>query len=98
MGYFERFNISNLTGTWGYASGTNGTVTLSGGKKVLQITAIAQGASGSFTINAGSAITLPYDSTDKVSSSIEIKPVGNLVDPTIVFSAGVDAYFIEHVS
>lgn len=84
-------------GTWGYNAGTSGTLTLSGGKRVLQISAIAQGAAGSLTINAGDVITLPYDSVDKVSSSIEIRPTGNLVDPTIVFT-GTDAYFVEFVS
>lgn len=98
MAYFERFDINNVTGTWGYASGVNGTVTLTGSKRVLQITAMAQGAAGSFTINGGDSVTLPYNSTDKVSSSIEIRPVGNLTDPTIIFSAGVVAYFIEYVS
>ena len=98
MAYFERFDINNQTGTWGYASGATGTVSLSGGKRVLQMTAIAQGSPGALTINGGDSISLPYDPTDKVSSSIEIKPVGNLVDPTIVFSGGVNAYFIEYVS
>lgn len=98
MAYFERFDIKNITGTWGYASGVNGTVALTGSKRVLQITAMAQGAAGSFTINGGDSVTLPYNSTDKVSSSIEIRPVGNLTDPTIVFSSGVVAYFIEYVS
>lgn len=83
--------------TWGYNAGTNGTVTLTGSKRVLQITAIAQGAAGSFTINGGDSIILPYNSTDKVSSEITFEPKGNLIDPTVVFDSDVDAYVIEWV-
>lgn len=86
-----------IVGTWGYNAGTSGTLTLTGGKRVLQITAIALGAAASFTINAGDTITLPYDATDKASSSLSVEPVGNLLNPTIVFT-GTDAYFVEYVT
>lgn len=89
--------LPDFSGTWGYAAGNNGTVTLTGSKRVLQITATALEASGTFTINGGDTITLPYGGTDKVSTSITIAPIGNLTDPTIVFSAGVDSYFIEYL-
>jgi hypothetical protein len=86
----------NVVGTWNYYSGTNGTVNVTG--RVLQITAIALGAAGSFTIDGGSAITLAYNGTDKTSSSIAVEPKGNLVNPTIIFDSGVDSYFIEVVT
>ena len=89
--------LTNIAGTWAYYAGTSGTVTVSAGQRVLQITAIAQQASATMTINGGQTITLPYGSTDKVSSAIEIKPVGNLVAPTIVFT-GTVGYFVEVVS
>lgn len=89
--------LSNQIGTWGYNSGISGTLTLTGTKKVLMITAIGQEASATITINGGDTITLPYGGTDKVSSSIEIKPVGTLVSPTIVFT-GTKGYFVEWVS
>lgn len=89
-------NLSQEAGAWGYASGASGTVTLTGSKRVLQITAIALEASGSITIDGGDSIPLPYGATDKVSSSISIEPKGNLTDPVIVFT-GTDSYFVEYV-
>lgn len=86
-----------VSGTWDYAAGASGTVALAGGKRVLQISAVALGAAGSVAINGGTAVPLPYDSTDKTSTSITITPRGNLVDPTIVFT-GTDSYFVEYVS
>lgn len=85
------------SGAWGYAAGTSGTETLTGGKRVLQITAIALEAAATLTINGGDTITIPYGSTDSVSSSITIEPKGNLTDPTLIFT-GTDSYFIEFVS
>ncbi len=89
--------MSNNAGTWGYNSGTSGTLTLTGGKRVLQITAIALEAGGTIQINGGDTITIPYGATDKVSSSLTIEPKGNLTNPTIVFT-GTDAFFCEYVS
>lgn len=88
--------IPDQEGTWGYNAGTSGTLTLTGSKRVLLISAIAQEASATITINSGDSITLPYGSTDKASSAIEIVPKGNLIDPTIVFT-GTKAYFCEYV-
>lgn len=90
--------LPDFSGTWGYAAGTNGTVNLSGSKRVLQITAVALEAAGTITINGGDTITIPYGGTDKVSTSITIAPIANLTDPTVVFSSGVDSYFIEYLS
>ena len=84
-------------GTWGYNAGISGTLTLTGGKRVLMISAIAEQAAATITINGGDTITLPYGSTDKVSSALEIRPAGNLTNPTIVFTSTV-AYFVEYVS
>lgn len=94
--YRQKVALGAMTGTWAYAAGTNGTEVITG--RVLQITAIALGAAGTFTIDGGDTITIPYDATDKTSADITIKPMGNLVDPTIVFDSGVDSYFIEYVS
>jgi hypothetical protein len=90
-------NLAPVVGTWGYSAGSLGTLTLTGGKRVLQITAVALEGAGSFTINGSDVITLPYGSTDKVSTEITIQPQGNLTDPVIVFT-GTDSYFVEYVS
>jgi hypothetical protein len=86
-----------VAGSWGYNSGVSGTITLSGGKRVLQITAVALETAGSFTINGGNTIALPYGNTDKVSTELTIQPQGNLTDPIIVFT-GTDSYFVEYVT
>ncbi len=90
-------NRGEIQGTWGYNAGTNATLILSGNKQVLQITVVALGQSATFTINGGDTITLPYNSPDKASTALTIEPKGNLIDPTLVFSAGVAAYFVEWV-
>jgi hypothetical protein len=84
-------------GTWGYSSGALGTLTLTGGKRVLQITAISLEVAGSITINGGDVIRLPYGNVDKVSTEITIQPQGNLTDPVIVFT-DTDSYFVEYVT
>tara|TARA_R110000850_G_scaffold91270_2_gene193825 strand:+ start:500 stop:1045 length:546 start_codon:yes stop_codon:yes gene_type:complete len=86
-----------VAGTWGYSSGADGTLTLTGGKRVLQITAVSLEVAGDITINGGDMIRLPYGNVDKVSTEITIHPQGNLTDPTIVFT-GTDSYFVEYVS
>lgn len=87
-----------VSGTWGYASGANGTPSLPAAARVTQITAIALGAQGSFTINGGNTILLPYDSTDKASSSIDMLIQGTLTAPTIVFDSAVDGYVVQYVA
>lgn len=86
--------LTNQSGTWGYNAGISGTLTLTGGKRVLKITAIALELAGSFTINGGDVITIPYGASDKVSSSIEFEPMGNVVNPTIIFT-NTKAYVVE---
>jgi hypothetical protein len=80
----------DLSGTWGYAAGTAATEALIGSKRVIGIAAHATTA-GSFTINGGASIPVP------ANSSIEIQPIANLVDPTVIFT-GTDSYFIEHIT
>lgn len=94
--------VSNLPadpaqGLWGYHAGTSGTLTLTGGKRVLQITAIALEAAASLTINGGNTVLMPYGSSDRVSSALCIEPKGNLTDPTLLFT-GTDSWFVEYVS
>jgi hypothetical protein len=78
-------------GTWGYKSGSSGTVnSLPATAHVLGITATGGTSAASFTINGGDTITIP------ANMSIDIAPKGNLVAPTIVFTSTV-SYFIEYV-
>lgn len=85
------------TAVWAYRAGVNGgTAMLSAGQRVTKITAIALGAQGTFVINAGDTITLPYDSTDHASSSIEMRPEGTLDGPTITFDTNVDSWVVEY--
>lgn len=81
---------TNVTGTWAYAAGTAGTVTLPAGSKVLQISATSL-AGGSFTVNGGSAITIP------ANQQFTLEPRGNLVAPTLVFTS-TTAFVVEYVS
>lgn len=86
------FNVTNLTGTPFYNAGTGGgTVTLTGGKKLLGVTAYAKGADGTMTINGGDTITI------RSGLTLSFSPLGNYVNPTIVFSASID-YIVEGVS
>lgn len=81
---------SNQTGTWGYDAGVSGTATIGASKRVIGIAAHATTA-GSFTINGGPSVPVP------AASSVEIQPLGNVTNPTIVFT-GTDSYFVEFVS
>ena len=86
------FNVTNLTGTPFYNAGTSGgTVTLTGGKKLLGVTAYAKGADGTMTINGGDTITI------RSGLTLSFSPLGNYVNPTIVFSAAID-YIVDGVS
>lgn len=80
----------NVTGTWAYAAGTSGTVTLPAGSKVLQISATSL-LGGSFTVNGGAAITIP------ANQQFTLEPRGNLVAPTLVFTS-TTAFVVEYVS
>jgi hypothetical protein len=80
---------STQHGTWNYMAGVNGTVNVLG--RIRGIIAHST-AGGDFTINGGDTVTIP------ANVGIEINPQGLLVDPTIVFSSGIDSYFIEYVT
>ena len=82
--------LTNQTGTWGYNAGIDGSVTLTGSKKVIGIAAHCTTA-GSMTINSGDSIPIP------ALVGIHFIPIGNIVDPTIVFT-GTDSYVIEHLN
>lgn len=86
----EDINIEKSFGTWGYISGTNGTVVVSGAKRIIGIGAYSL-LGGSFTINGGNTITIPS------GVAYNIEPRGNLIDPTIIFT-GTDTFLIETVS
>lgn len=83
-------NLDLNFGTWGYASGVSGTPTIGAGKRVIGISAHST-VGGSFTINGGNTITVP------ANVSVNINPLGNLVNPTIVFTS-TDTFFVEFVS
>jgi hypothetical protein len=83
--------IPDESGSWGYNSGTSGTLNVAANKRILQITAAAQSLTGaSMTVNGGQTITIP------AGSSVTITPKANLVAPTIVFTSTA-SYFVEFV-
>src|SRR5260221_3823286 len=77
-------NIAKGYGTWSYASGTSGTVTVGAGKRVIGIGCHST-AGGSITINGGSSVPVP------ANVGFAIEPNGNLVAPTIIFTR-TDSY------
>lgn len=81
-------NTAKNYGTWGYVSGIDGTVVVTG--RVVGIGAYSL-LGGSFTINGGDVITLPS------GVAYNIQPNGNLVNPTIIFT-GTNTFIIETVS
>lgn len=83
-------DVAKNYGTWGYVSGLDGTVVITGNKRVVGIGAYSL-LGGSFTINGGDTITLPS------GVAYNIQPNGNLVDPTIIFT-GTNTFIIETVS
>lgn len=80
---------ASTTGTWGYAAGTSGTVTIPAGAKVLQISATSL-LGGSFTVNGGAVITIP------ANQQFTLEPRGNLVAPTIIFTS-TSSFVVEYV-
>jgi len=82
---------NNERGAWTYAAGVNGTVVVAAGKRVIGIAAYST-AGGTLTIDGGDSVVIP------AGAAISIEPKGNLVAPTIVFSAGVTSYFVETVN
>lgn len=84
-------------GSWGYHSGSAGTLALSGGKRVLLISAVALGQAASVQINGGDTIALPYDAGTGASTAVSLPIMGNLTDPTIVFT-GTASYTVQFVT
>lgn len=82
--------IPDESGTWSYIAGTSGSPSISGSKRVLQITAIGGSSGGTLTINGGNTITIP------ALTSITISPRANLTDPALVFTS-TSSYFVEMV-
>lgn len=82
-------DVVSPLGTWGYQAGVAGTVTLSGGKRLLSIAAHSTVA-GTVTINGGDAIPIPPN----VAFDFTMRNV--IIDPVLVF-AFTDAYFVEYV-
>jgi hypothetical protein len=76
-------------GSWGYSAGTSGTVVVATGRRVVGIGAHST-AGGTLTINGGDSVVVP------AGVAINIHPKGNLVAPTIVFTA-TTSYFVESV-
>jgi len=72
---------------WGYNAGTSGTITLSGNKKVIGITAFSS-TGGTLIINDGDSITIV------ANTALVFTPLGFLEDPTCVFSS-TSSYIIE---
>jgi hypothetical protein len=90
-GTTDSITVSNTVGTPFYRSGTTAlSLVLSGGRRVFGITASAIGTDGTITINGGDTVTI------RAGSTFSYEPNGNLVNPTIVFSANLD-WFVEGV-
>jgi hypothetical protein len=89
-GAVTEVNVDKNFGAWSYYAGSFGTVTVSGGQRVLGIGVHATTA-GVLTINGGASIPIP------AGVSINIEPLANLVAPTIVFT-NTDSYMVEVVS
>ena len=87
----DTVRVSNTVGTPFYRSGTTATtLVLTGNRRVFGIAASAIGTNGTVTINGGDTITI------RAGSTFSYEPNGNLVNPTIVFSANLD-WFVEGV-
>lgn len=87
----DSVRVTNTIGTPFYRAGTTATtLTLTAGQKVFGITASAIGVNGTVTINGGDTITI------RAGSTFQYEPNGNLVAPTIVFSANLD-WFVEGI-
>lgn len=83
-------NLLKNYGTWGYTSGIDGTIVITGSKRVIGI-GVYSLLGGSFTINGGDTITIPS------GVAFNIEPNGNLIDPTFIFT-GTNTFVIETVS
>lgn len=76
-------------GVWSYVAGTSGTVVVPDHKRVVGI-ATASTVGGSVVINGGDAIPVP------AAGFLNIEPKGNLISPTIIFTA-TTSYMVEMV-
>lgn len=90
--------MSTIQGTWRYAAGTSGTVTLPKGATVKQIVAHASAGGASFTIFNGSSIPVPSGATITLRQIHDQAGAGQTPggDLTIVFT-GTDMYFVESI-
>lgn len=79
------------TGVWDYAAGTNGSMSVALGGRVLSIAALAGTSAASVSINNGDAIPIP------AYASWAMEPKGNLVAPMITFT-GTTSYTVEWVT
>ena len=86
----NNFPPNLAAGTWGYSAGVSGTLTLTGGKRVLDINAHSL-TGGTVTINGGDTIPVP------ANVGFTFTPSGALTNPVIVFT-GTDSYSVEFVT
>lgn len=83
--------LPDEAGTWGYAAGTSGTLTVGAGRRVLHISVVAPSlTAATMTINGGQTITIP------AGASLTVSPKANLTNPTLVMT-GTSSYFVEYV-
>ena len=89
----------DLVGTWGYASGASGSVTIPSGAVVIQIVVHAT-ATSSMTIFGGASIPLIAGTSETFRFIHTLVQSGNESTVTgstkIVFTA-TDSYFVEYV-
>ena len=78
-----------VRGTFAYAAGVSGTVTIAGEVKLWSATAGA--AAATVTIDAGDSITIP------AGQALTGEPEQTLKNPTFVFTA-TTAYYIEYMT
>jgi len=83
-------NVDKSFGAWAYYSGSLGTVVVAAGQRVLSV-GCHSASGGTLQINGGPSIPIP------ANVGFTINPLGNLVAPSITFTA-TDSYFIEVVS
>jgi hypothetical protein len=77
-------------GTPGYKAGVEGTVTLTGSKKVVGIIAHSD-LGGTVSINDGDDIIIP------AGTGFSFSPKGNYIDPEIIFT-DTDSYVVEYIT
>lgn len=84
---------AELRGKWAYVTGTNGTPSLPKGAQIIGIH--ATGAGGSFTINGGSAISIPATSNEFSIRFPHLLVVANTASALVFTSTAT--YFVEYV-